>query len=267
MKILPLAGLLVLAGHGPYAPSGGHLVIVGGGGTTDAIVEKALALAGGKSARMVVLAQASARENAGEGSVRFWTEKGATSVTSLDLADREAAAKAIAQADLIWFPGGDQNRLLRAITEADLAGAIRARYQAGAVVGGTSAGAAVMSPAMIVGGESADLKAVRSGGTTIAEGLGLFPDSIVDQHFLARQRFNRLLAAVLDRPKLVGIGIDEKTAIVCNGRSFEVVGEGGVLVLDARKAALEKTEEGGLPGGTGVQLAFLRPGMRFDLGP
>lgn len=242
-------------------------MIVGGGGTPDSVVARAIELAGGGSARAVVLPQASSRPEAGEESVAFWQEKGFANVLSVDLSNPGAGLEAIESADFIWFPGGDQSRLLGAIEAAGLGDAIRARYSAGAVVGGTSAGAAVMSPRMIVGGETADLTVVRAGSVEMVDGLGLLPGTIVDQHFLVRRRFNRLLSAVLERPDLVGIGIDEKTAIVVSGTSIEVFGEGGVLVLDARGADVRGAEKGAPFAGEGVRASLLRDGMTFDLAP
>jgi len=240
-------------------------VIVGGGGTPDSVVAKAIELAGGISARAVVLPQASSRPEAGEESVAFWKEKGFANVRTLDLADPESDRRAIETADFIWFPGGDQSDLMKAIDAAGLVDAIRARYAAGAVVGGTSAGAAVMSPRMIVGGETADLKVVRAGSVAMVDGLGLLPGTIVDQHFLKRQRFNRLLSAVLERPDLVGIGIDERTAIVVTGTSFDVIGEGGVLVLDARGAQPLAAAPGAQAAADCLRAALLRDGMGYDL--
>src|SRR5439155_4806352 len=145
-----------------------------------------------------------------------------------------AAVKAVESADLIWMPGGDQNRLMEALMPTDVPAAIRARYRKGATVGGTSAGAAVTSTLCLTG--EADLDRIRHGTTAVREGLGLWPHVIVDQHFVRRERFNRLLSAVLDRPELVGVGVDESTAAVVIGTTFEVIGSGQVLVIDARKA-------------------------------
>jgi cyanophycinase len=141
--------------------------------------------------------------------------------------------------------------------------AIRARYQAGAVVGGTSAGAAVLSQVMITG--EAQLDRLRRGATQTIDGLGLWPSAIVDQHFVRRQRFNRLLSAVLDRPQLVGVGVDESTAAVVRGRKIEVVGAAQVLIIDARKASVPAGKAGDLSAATGVQLHVLTNGMTFEL--
>jgi len=280
MKSLSFLGLaLALSAcastpHPPQAPEpppparpAGHLVIVGGGGTPDAVAARAFELAGGVSARAVVLPQASSRAEAGDESVAFWKEKGFANIRKLDLSDPASDRAAIESADFIWFPGGDQVLLMKAIETAGLGDAIRARYAAGAVVGGTSAGAAVMSPRMIVGGETADLTVVRGGSVEMSEGLGLLQGTIVDQHFLRRQRFNRLLSAVLERPDLVGIGIDEKTAIVVTGTRFDVIGESGVLVLDARGREVPGADAGAPRAGEGVRLSLLRAEETYDLAP
>jgi cyanophycinase len=245
----------------------GVLLAVGGGGTSDALVARALELAGGPEARMLIVPQASSEPAAsGVRSTEFWKEKGAKDVRVLDLGDPAAARAEIEAARFIWMPGGDQKRLMAALSEAGLVEAVRARYRAGALVGGTSAGAAVLSGAMILGGDEADLTAVRLGGTKIGAGLGLWDGAVVDQHFLKRQRFNRLLAAVLDQPGLVGVGIDERTGVVLHADgACEVVGDGAVLVLDARAAERRTPDENGLHSASGVTLSLHRHGERFTL--
>ena len=141
---------------------------------------------------------------------------------------------------------------------------IRQRYASGTTVGGTSAGAAVMSAVMITG--DADLQSITAGKTKTAGGFGLLPGAIVDQHFQKRQRMNRLISAVLDHPRLVGIGVDEKTAIIVSeGRRFEVIGDSSVVVIDARRARANPAADGALAAGTGLNLHILKPGMSFDL--
>lgn len=217
----------------------GALVIVGGGGTPPVVLARALALAGGDSARVVVLPQASQRPETGPEAVAMFQEAGAKNVAWLPLSaeddiDDEAELRSAA---LIWFPGGDQSRLMKALRDANLVETIVKRYRAGAVVGGTSAGAAVMSDQMIVGG--AELKAIHRAGTPLGAGLGLWPGVIVDQHFHRRQRFNRLLSAVLDQPALVGVGIDERTAVIVRGGECEVLGDNSVMVIDGRGAEID----------------------------
>jgi cyanophycinase len=241
----------------------GPLVVVGGGGTTDEIVRTTLALAGGADAVVAVLPQSSAVANAGESSVKMWLDAGAKSAAIVRFEPRDEARAALERATLIWMPGGDQNRFMKAIEGTGLDDTIRARHRAGAVVGGTSAGAAVLSDAMITG--DADLQSLTAGKTTLGKGLGLWPGVIVDQHFLKRQRTNRLLSAVLDRPALVGIGIDEATAVVVRGDAIEVIGRSAVVVIDPRGAAAEKIEPGQVAAGQGLKLSVLRAGMTYSL--
>lgn len=249
--------------------SRGALVIVGGGGTPDDVVKRAIALAGGDEAPVVILPQASQRAEAGEESAEMFRKAGAKHVRALSLEeatigdDRALIDKAL----LIWFPGGDQNRLMKRLYDAGLVESIRERQRTGAVVGGTSAGAAVMGEVMIKGG--AELKAIQRGGTPVDVGLGLWPEAIVDQHFLRRQRFNRLLSAVMERPTLVGVGIDEKTAVIVRDGSFEVMGDSSVIVIDARTAKMPplKDAPSALLSAEGLRLHVVEPGQRFSIVP
>ena len=174
-----------------------------------------------------------------------WKEAGVDEVAILDLSDHKRAISEVENADLVWISGGSQRRLMDSLKGTGVPEVLRRHYREGGVIGGSSAGAAVMSKFMITGDE-------------VVAGLGLWPEAMVDQHFLARRRFNRLLRAVLDRPSLIGVGIDERTAVFLHGKSFEVLGESSVLVLDARKA---KTEDVAT---TDVVLHVLRSGMKFD---
>ena len=241
----------------------GAVVAVVGGGTTDLIVSRTLALAGGKNAVVAVLPQSSELADAGDSSVKMWLEAGAKSAQKVAFDDRVAARAALTAASLIWMPGGDQNRFMKAIDGTGLAELILTRYRDGAIVGGTSAGAAVLSSMMITG--DADLKSLTAGKTVLGKGLGLLTNVIVDQHFLQRQRGNRLISAILDHPDMVGVGIDEATAVIFRDDTFEVVGKSSVVVVDARKAKREKAAAGQLVAGTNLSLAVLREGMGYSL--
>jgi cyanophycinase len=241
----------------------GTLVVVGGGNTGPDIVAKTLELAGGRNAIVAVLPQSSAEPDAGDDSVTMWREAGARSAEKVSFADRGTASAALERATLIWMPGGDQTRFMKAIDGTGLDEVIRARYRAGAVVGGTSAGAAVISEAMITG--DADLQSLTAQKTVIAKGLGLWPEVIVDQHFLKRQRDNRLISAVIDHPTLVGVGIDESTAVIVHGGSFDVVGRSSVVVIDARGTAVEAVSASGLVAARNVKLSVLHTGMSYSL--
>jgi cyanophycinase len=108
---------------------------------------------------------------------------------------------------------------------------------------------------MITG--EADLQGITPQATRLADGLGLWSEVIVDQHFLKRQRFNRLFSAVLDHPDKIGVGIDEGTVVIVGPDDWEVIGAGKVLVIDARRGAPAK------PAAGDAQLHLLTPGMRW----
>ncbi len=257
-----LLGLALCSARG-LAQTPGAIVAVGGGTIGDEIYERTLALGGGPQAVVVVLPQASAVANAGDSAVERWKRAGAREARKISFEDGAAARLALERATIIWMPGGSQSRFMEAIAGTGLADLVRARHRAGAVVGGTSAGAAVLSEVMITG--DSDLKRVAAGKTATAAGLAIWPEVIVDQHFLQRQRVNRLVAAVLDRPALVGVGIDEGTAVVVRGARLEVVGVSSALIVDARGASVPGAAPGAVHAGTGLALHVLRAGMTFDL--
>ncbi|MBK8178118.1 MAG: cyanophycinase [Planctomycetes bacterium] len=248
----------------PRAPIvNGRLMVVGGGGTTPAMVARMLELAGGKDARIVILPQASSQPDRGKGSLELFAEAGATNSICLDPLEETAGGAELESAALIWFPGGDQVQLMAALDEARLVDDVQRRFRQGAIVGGTSAGAAVMSPLMMTG--EADLESVRGGTTELVSGLGLWDEVIVDQHFVRRQRWARLVSAVLDHSEFVGVGIDERTAVEVAGDVWRVWGDGSVVVLDARRAEAAA----GLPGehstARDVQFSILKDGETFSL--
>ncbi|WP_448581234.1 cyanophycinase [Thermaurantiacus sp.] len=148
----------------------------------------------------------------------------------------------------IWFTGGDQSRIMAALVAPDgratpLLAAIRARHRAGAVVGGTSAGAAVMSDPMLTGGDPvAAVSPGRGEAVTMAAGLGFLAGAIVDQHFDARSRLPRLLAALASLPprQRLGFGIDEDTALIVSEGTAMVAGRGLVTFVDGRRARLRR---------------------------
>ena len=130
----------------------------------------------------------------------------------------------------VFFTGGDQLRIASQIGDTPIERAVRDLHGRGGVVAGTSAGASVMSETMLVKGTSSE--SYRIGSLHMAPGLGLLPDAIIDQHFAERGRIGRLLGAVAQNPRVLGIGIDEDTAIVAEGSAFRVIGAGAVTVVD-----------------------------------
>jgi cyanophycinase len=252
----------------PPDPPRGILVIVGGGPTTPEIIKKTLALAGGDKARILIIPQASVKPKAGEASMQMWVKAGAKKVTVLDLKDKNAAQnaiKAIKEANLIWMPGGSQSLLMKALSQHGLAQAIRERFKQGITVGGTSAGAAVMSEIMFT--EKSTLDSLTAGAIQMSPGLGLWPEAIIDQHFQREYRASRLLCAILNNPKhiQIGIGIYEGTAVVVQGRSFEVIGKRNVIVIDARNARRVTSKTGQPRAAVNILMHVLSGGDKFDL--
>jgi cyanophycinase len=281
-----LAASLAACASAPAAgPPGGSepgwLLIVGGGPIPDSILAKFVERAGGSGrARIVIYPMASEYADAGlelAGDFRKLGAEAERILLTREEADTEAAARRLDGVTGVWFGGGDQAKLTAVLKNTKVEAAIAARYRAGAVVGGTSAGAAVMSTPMLTGDErrpggdrppekdsgNAYMTIARDNVVT-AEGFGLLPGAIVDQHFVRRRRNNRLLSLVLEHPELYGVGIDESTAIeVGPGGSWEVLGESVAVVFDARKARV--TPPGASPlGAADVRLQVLPAGSSYE---
>ena len=233
-------------------------------------------LAGGAQGKMLVFPQASERaETAAEMEAEFKAlGLGQVVVVEVDRAgaDADAALKATEGATGVYFAGGDQNRLMAVLRGTTLERRLREMYRDGAVVAGTSAGAAVMSQVMITGDEQRPFskdeawQTIEAGNVVTAEGLAFIEDAIVDQHFVRRRRHNRVLSLVLEQPTLLGIAVDEATAAwVKPDRTFEVVGDGPVLVVDASGALVARDAEGDGLRGSDLRLHVLRHGSRFQL--
>ena len=157
----------------------------------------------------------------------------------LDAAARARFLKELASATGVFFTGGDQARIMDVLADPELLAAVRTRHAEGVVFGGTSAGAAVMSLRMITG--EGDFTVLDGDQVVVREGLGLVPGVIVDQHFVKRQRENRLFGLVLKHPEERGVGIEEDTALlVTNGRQAEVVGKGPVLWWTPRAGTIPR---------------------------
>jgi len=257
----------------------GSLLIVGGGPQPQALVQRFVDLAGGAGkARIVIFAMASEDGLAGgEEKAEDLRKLGAQAVNlyiTREQADQDSVAHLLDDATGIWFGGGDQVRLVRALGGTKVEEAIHARYRAGAVVAGTSAGAAVMSTPMITGDErhpggarpdtTDAFKTIARDNIITSDGFGLIEGAIIDQHFLRRKRHNRLVSLVLEHPELLGVGIDESTALLVRPDGmWEVVGASALVIYDARKAAVTPPAAPTL-GASGVVMHVLPAGSSFD---
>lgn len=261
------------------AQSPGPVFAVGGGPQPPALVREFVDLAGGPGkARIVVMAMASeSGATSGEEKAADLRALGAEAINvwlTREQADTDSSARLLDGATGIWFGGGDQSRLMAAIGGTRTAAAIHARWQAGAVVGGTSAGAAVLSTPMVTGDEKrpGGDRPANDGSITFATlerdnvittaGLGFITTAIIDQHFVRRKRHNRLISLVLEGPVHLGAGIDESTALLIQPDGlWRVSGAGTVVIYDAREAI---TATGALLTGTGLRMHVLPASGRFD---
>lgn len=224
----------------------GALVIAGGGNLPDVVRERFLQLAGGKAAKVVVIPTASAAADGPDAGTALdpWKKLGAVSVVLLhtrkrDEADRPEFVKPLTEATGVWLGGGDQARLVAAYRGTLVEKELHKLLARGGVIGGTSAGAAIMSKLMIVGG-----KAEAETG----EGFGFLPGAVIDQHFLKREREQRLAGVLAKHRGYFGLGIDEETAVVVKGRHIRVIGNSDAVVCQAAgggkpasQAAIKKT--------------------------
>lgn len=273
VSILVISTLNACAGA-PHAGPGAHLaspggpgpvIAVGGGGTPDAVPLWALDAAAQRFSSgidVVVVPHASGRETRGEASVRMWQDAGATSVELLG-DDPDTARSKLEAAEVIWMGGGSQTRLLAHLREHDLVEAIRGAHLRGAVVGGTSAGAAVLGSVAIAG--SPDPAPYVNGAMERTAGLGLVPDTIVDQHFAERRREGRLMTALFEGGVARGLGVSEGTAAIVEAGSLQVLGRGTVLLFDAAELETAPAEDGGLMMGQGLCVDLVRTGARRDI--
>lgn len=237
-----MASIYVTAPHG-------SLIIVGGGDTPKSVQERFISLAGGPGkARVAVFPMASTKfdEEADEVMADLRSLGGEVNLLNIgrEAAQSEEMSRQLEAYTGYWFLGGDQSRLASTLVGTRALETIERRYREGAVVGGTSAGAAVMSNVMLTGKwrnprnpEEEEMQNIARGMLEISKGFGFFKGAIVDQHFMRRARYNRLLSAVLDHPQLIGVGIDEETALLVRPDGlWEVLGEHYVKIFDARRA-------------------------------
>ncbi|MBI5848517.1 MAG: cyanophycinase [Nitrospirae bacterium] len=229
-------------------------------------------LAGGRDARIVIIAVASATPTVvGSTYVQIIKELGTKQATLLDLATREdvvapRALETIHKATGVFFTGGDQVRISQLIGGTALDRLLITRHREGLVVGGTSAGAAIMSSIMIVGGLG--YGSLRMDNVELGSGMEFLPGAIIDQHFQQRWRFRRLLAAVAQYPFELGIGIDEDTAIIVQNGMFQVIGSGGVTVIDGKRithVSRPEASDDGILALCGLTVHVLTENMGYDL--
>jgi cyanophycinase len=253
----------------------GQLVIIGGAEDRTGectILREFVRRAGGSQARIVIMTVAtSLPKEVGDDYIKAFERFGVEHVRVVDTEDRDAASDesalaAIEKATGVFFTGGNQARITSVLRDTELHKLLHKRLSEGIVIAGTSAGAAMMPDVMIVEGDSETNPRIEI--VEMEPGMGFLPGVAIDQHFLQRGRIGRLLSAVTQQPVVLGLGIDENTAVVVHGNEFEVVGEGAVTAVDISEIThtnlgqILKDEDLAI---CGAKLHILPHGYRFDL--
>jgi cyanophycinase len=253
----------------------GFIVPIGGAENKEndrRILARFVEVSGGKDADIVVIPAASRVHETGPRYERLFTELGAASVTVMDFDTRRDCQEAgrldrLATASGIFFTGGNQLRLSTLLGGTPVAKLVRLANARGVTVGGTSAGASILSEHMIAFGDEGS--SVISGAVRLAPGFGLTNRFIIDQHFRQRDRLGRLLTALAYNPFAVGIGLDEDTAaFIGPDETLEVFGSGGVTVVDASEVSftsMDAVSEGQPVCILGLKLHVLVAGATFNL--
>jgi cyanophycinase len=248
-------------------PEKGSLVIVGGGGAGEEILLKFIELSGGMDAPIVVIPTAGGRADYDQdaGVAKALRQLGATKVQvwhtyDPDLANITEFTAPLDSAGGVWFGGGRQWRLVDAYAGTRAEKLFWEVLHRGGAIGGSSAGATIQGSYLARG----DTKGNQTMMGDHEEGFGFIKNIAIDQHVLARNRQNDLFTILDQRPELLGIGLDEKTAIIVQGNSFEVMGRSYVLVYDRSFWSREGSAQKDLPAAY-RQFYFLRAGDRYDM--
>ena len=253
----------------------GYVIPIGGAEDREGssvVLRKFTKLCGGKKANIVIIPTASLLPETGQKYVDVFRGFGVSEVCSLPIEERadgdcEEYLQKLNNASGIFITGGNQLRLSTILGGTEIAQRIRRLNAAGVHVAGTSAGAAIMPEHMITGGATGT--APSRGGVVLAPGLGLTNSLLIDQHFNERDRLGRLLTAISYNPFLVGVGIDEDTAIFIDPEQrFTVVGSGAVTVVDPSTLTYSSMSNAGKEDALSLldlKLHILSKGCSYDI--
>jgi cyanophycinase len=253
----------------------GHIVPIGGAENKEndrRILRRFVEVSGGEDADIVVIPTASKMHETGPRYEALFRDLGASRVAVMDFDTRRDCQEPnrlqrLEEATGIFFTGGNQLRLTALLGGTPVAQLIRKRNASGVTVGGTSAGASILSEHMIAFGDEGS--SVIAGSVRLAPGLGLTNRFVIDQHFRERDRLGRLITALAYNPFAIGIGLDEDTAaFIGPDEVLEVEGTGGVTVVDASEVSFSSADsasEGQPVAILGLKVHVLVEGTTFDL--
>jgi cyanophycinase len=253
----------------------GYIVPIGGAENKEndrRILRRFVEVSGGQDADIVVIPTASKMHETGPRYEALFRELGAARVAVMDFDTRRdcqepGRLQRLEEATGIFFTGGNQLRLTALLGGTPVAQLIRKRNASGVTVGGTSAGASILSEHMIAFGDEGS--SVIAGSVRLAPGLGLTNRFVIDQHFRERDRLGRLITALAYNPFAIGIGLDEDTAVFIGpDEVLEVEGTGGVTVVDASEVSFSSADsvsDGQPVAVLGLKVHVLVEGATFDL--
>jgi len=242
----------------------GELLLIGGGKRVPVLLKKIVEMSKGNV--LIVPYASEIPEEVAEAVQGELLNAGANKVNVIDCRDEEFCLNQIKNTNLVFFTGGDQNLLLKKMKDTKAFELIQKRFADNLHLSGTSAGTAIMSEVMLTGSPKApyeEMTGLHPNMVETTNGFGFVTKFIVDQHFLVRMRQDRLQSVVFDHPSLIGVGIDEATAIHIDGNeNFTVLGASDVMIYDARKANITINQQNEYEA-TNVIMKRLKPGQSF----
>jgi cyanophycinase len=254
----------------------GKLFIIGGGDRSDNLMNKMITVSHlAKNDYIVVLPMASEEPDSSYFYFKNQIEKLTASKIVMFNFEKSTVSKkelidSLKNAKLIFICGGDQNRFMDVVNNTAVFTALHTAYKSGSTIAGTSAGAAVMCEHMITGNQKLDtnytatFNKIQYNNLETKQGLALIKNVIIDQHFLKRNRYNRLITAMVEFPTYTCIGIDESTAIIVNNKSVEIVGESEVVVFK-NITGIKRSTKNNLVGIKKLEVSVYYDGQKFVL--
>ncbi|WP_310558334.1 cyanophycinase [Flavobacterium sp.] len=254
----------------------GKLFIIGGGNRSDQLMSQLLTVSSLQKKDFIVVLPMSSEE---PDSAYIYFKKQVEKLTPNPIVmlnfnkqtnSNKVLVDSLQKAKLIFISGGDQSRFMQVVKNTPVFNAIHQAYQNGSTISGTSAGAAVMCEHMISGNQklepkyTATVDNIRYDNLETAVGLGLIKNVIIDQHFLKRSRYNRLISGLVEFPTHIGIGIDESTAIIVRNKEIEIVGESEVVVLQNPKG-ITKAPRNNAVGLKKLDMSIYYEGQKFNI--
>lgn len=268
--------IMVFTANSQAQKNKGNLFIIGGGNRSDELMNQLISIADLKQKDYIVVLPMSSEEP--DSAYIYFKNQMKKLVTNriimLNFDKNDANNKilndSLQKAKLIFISGGDQTRFMNVVNNTLLYGTIHKAYKNGSMIAGTSAGAAVMCEHMITGNQKLETKYtstfdnIRYDNLETSQGLGLVKNVIIDQHFLKRNRYNRLLTALVEYPDHIGIGIDESTALIVRNKKIEIAGESEVVVIKNPKRII-KSNKRNLVSIKSLEMAIYTEGQKFKI--